>query len=74
MRRLLIERGIDAAYGDDDTLAEIGLTSTDMVALLLGVEAEFALEVPQEEITPDVFRSVATIDAMLRRLPQSGLA
>ena len=55
-------------FSDDDTLAEIGIASIDMVALLLAVENEFDVEVPQEEITADVFRSIATIDALVRRL------
>lgn len=56
------------AFSDDDTLAEIGVTSVDMVALLLSVESEFDIEVPQHEITPDVFRSISTIEALIRRL------
>jgi acyl carrier protein len=56
------------AFSDDDTLAEIGITSIDMVVLLLSVENEFAVEVPQHEITPGAFRSISTIDALLQRL------
>jgi len=60
---------------DDQTLAEIGITSVDMVTLLLAVEGEFNLEVPQHEITADVFRSIATIDALIQRLvPQPAMA
>jgi acyl carrier protein len=59
-------------FSDDDTLAEIGVTSVDMVTLLLSVESEFGVEVPQHEITADVFRSIATIDSLIRRLlPQT---
>lgn len=62
-------------FSDDDTLAEIGIASVDMVTLLLSVESEFDLEVPQQDITPDMFRSIATIDALVRRLlPQSAMA
>jgi acyl carrier protein len=53
---------------DDATLAEIGVTSVDMVTLLLSVESEFDVEVPPHEITADVFRSIATIDSLVRRL------
>jgi acyl carrier protein len=55
-------------FSDEDTLAEIGIASLDMVTLLLAVESEFNIEVPQYEITPDVFRSVSTIDALVWRL------
>lgn len=71
---ILAARSIPTGFADDDTLTEIGVTSTDMVALLLGVESAFDLEVPQHEITAEVFRSVATIDAMLQRLLPSAAA
>jgi acyl carrier protein len=62
-------------FSDDDTLAEIGIASVDMVTLLLSVESEFDLEVPQQEITADMFRSISTIDALVRRLlPGSAIA
>ena len=62
-------------FSDDDTLAEIGITSIDMVTLLLAVESEFYVEVPQHEITADVFRSIATIDSLIRRLaPAAAIA
>jgi acyl carrier protein len=64
---LLKARNIHRDVGDDETLAEAGLTSTDMVALLLAVEAAFDVEVRQDDITPEVFRSIATIDTMLAR-------
>jgi acyl carrier protein len=48
-------------------LADIGLASVDMVNLMLGVEAEFDLTIPQCEITPDNFRSVQMIERMIAR-------
>jgi acyl carrier protein len=56
------------SFSDDETLTEIGVTSVDMVTLLLSVESEFGVEVPQHEITADVFRSISTIDNLIRRL------
>ncbi len=52
---------------DDDSLAEIGVASIDMVTLLLSLEREFDFEVPQADITPETFRSVATLAALVRR-------
>lgn len=46
-------------------LVDIGLTSMDMVNLMLGVEAEFDFTIPQSEITPDNFQSVATLQRMV---------
>ena len=49
-------------------LSELGMSSIKMVNLMLAVETEFALTIPQGDITPDNFRSVATIEALLVRL------
>jgi acyl carrier protein len=65
---ILAGKSLPGAFGDDDTLAEIGIASVDMVTLLLAVEGEFNVEVPTHEITAEVFRSVSTIDALVHRL------
>jgi acyl carrier protein len=49
-------------------LADIGFTSVDMVKVMLGVEAEFDLMIPQQEITPENFVSAETIATMLGRI------
>jgi acyl carrier protein len=49
-------------------LSELGMSSIKMVNLMLAVEVEFDLTIPQQEITPDNFRSVAAVEAMLTRL------
>ena len=49
-------------------LSELGMSSIKMVNLMLALEAEFDLTIPQGDITPDNFRSVATIEALLARL------
>jgi acyl carrier protein len=46
-------------------LVDIGLTSMDMVNLMLGVEAEFDLTIPQSEITPENFRSIEALERMI---------
>jgi acyl carrier protein len=55
----------------DARLSDLGMTSIKMVNLMLAVEAEFAVTIPQADITPDNFRSVATIEALLHRLAQA---
>jgi acyl carrier protein len=52
----------------DARLSELGLSSIKMVNLMLAVETEFDLTIPQGDITPDNFRSVASIEALLARL------
>jgi len=49
-------------------LSELGMSSIKMVNLMLAVEAEFDLTIPQTDITPENFRSVASVEALLGRL------
>lgn len=49
-------------------LSELGMTSLKMVNLMLAVETEFDVTIPQSDITPDNFRSVASVEALLARL------
>jgi len=38
------------------------------VRLMLAIEAEFALAIPDAELTPENFASIETIKAMIERL------
>jgi acyl carrier protein len=49
-------------------LSELGMSSIKMVNLMLAVEGEFDLSIPQQDITPDNFRSVTSIEVLLERL------
>jgi acyl carrier protein len=49
-------------------LNELGMSSIKMVNLMLAVETEFDLTIPQSDITPENFRSVASVEALLGRL------
>ena len=51
-----------------DELVDIGLSSIDLVNLMLAVEAEFDLTIPQSELTVENFRSVSTIIKLVDRL------
>lgn len=68
VRGLLAERSISRSVGSDDDLRELGLTSLDMVNLMLSVEAEFDLEIPEVDITPANFRSISTISSLVATL------
>ena len=68
VQRLLAERSISGPVSPDDDLREVGLTSLDMVNLMLAVEAEFDLMIPVEDITPANFRSVAAISGLITKL------
>jgi len=68
VRGLLAKRAIERPLGCDDSLAEAGLSSLDIVNLMLAVEAEFGLKIPDREMRPANFRSIARIDALVRSL------
>jgi acyl carrier protein len=57
-----------ASLPADARLSELGMSSIKMVNLMLAVETEFDLTIPQGDITPENFRSVATVEALLARL------
>ena len=70
VRDILAQNSISTDVAADAKLVDVGLTSMDMVNLMLAVEAEFDFTIPQELITPENFQSVAT----LRRLVAGQLA
>ena len=61
VRRLLAEHSIDHTVVVDEDLRLAGLSSLDMVSLVLSVEEEFGLMIPESGITPNNFRSVVAI-------------
>ncbi len=62
---ILEQNSLPAEIAPDAKLVDVGLTSMDMVNLMLSVEAEFDLTIPQAEITPDNFQSVETLQRMI---------
>lgn len=66
--RMLADRAIDRSFSVDDDLREVGLTSLDMVNLVLAVESELAVGIPERDITPANFRSVSSIAALVAAL------
>ncbi|MBR0795995.1 acyl carrier protein [Bradyrhizobium jicamae] len=65
VRSVLKQNAIIADVHPESRLVDIGLDSMDMVALMLKVEAEFDLTLPQPEITPENFQSVKTLQVMI---------
>lgn len=72
VRAILAENSIERPFGPDDRLVDIGLTSLDMVTLMLRVEAECDISIPQADITPENFRSVTTVEMLVRRVRGTG--
>ena len=65
IKAILAQSGITTDLSPEARLVDIGLTSMDMVNLMLGVEAEFDFTIPQNEITPENFQSVETLERMV---------
>ena len=58
----------DPALARDADLREAGLTSMATVKLMLAIEAAYDVAIPDADLTPENFRSVAAIEALLERL------
>jgi len=68
VKEILTKNSITRPVSTDDQFTEIGLTSIDMVNLMLAVEAEFDVMIPASEITPENFRSISTIETLIVRI------
>jgi acyl carrier protein len=51
----------------ESQLSDLGISSLKMVNLMLAVELEFDIAIPQADITPENFHSCATIEALVQR-------
>ena len=65
VRSILQQTPVTVDVHPESRLVDIGLNSMDMVALMLKVEAEFDLTLPQPEITPENFQSVKTLEILI---------
>jgi acyl carrier protein len=74
VRKVLDREEINKAVGPDDDLRRSGLSSLGLVNLMLSVEAEFDLKIPEREMTPANFRSIARIVELVDTLSQAPAA
>ena len=65
VKGILAQNSLSAEVTPQAKLVDVGLTSMDMVNLMLGVEAEFDFTIPQAEITPENFQSIETLHRMV---------
>ena len=68
VRAILERRAITRTVGRDDVLTECGISSLDLVNLMLAVETEFELKIPDRDMTPANFRTIACIEALVEKL------
>jgi acyl carrier protein len=65
VKAILKQNAIAVEVDPESRLVNVGLTSMDLVSLMLGVEAEFDFTIPQSEITPENFQSVKTLELLI---------
>ena len=68
VNRMLAERSLRYPASSDDDLRSVGLSSLAMVNLVLSVESEFDVSIPDADITPAKFRSISTIATLVTAL------
>jgi acyl carrier protein len=71
VRKVLDREEIKETVGPDDDLRSCGLSSLGLVNLMLSVEDEFDLKVPEHDITPANFRSITRIVELVDTLSQA---
>jgi len=74
VKAILKQNAIAVEVDPESRLVNVGLTSMDMVSLMLGVEAEFDFTIPQSEITPENFQSVKTLELLIASQLTAGTA
>ncbi len=77
LKRLIVAtlrlEGLDPeSIGDDQLLfgEGLGLDSIDALELVVAIEREFAIAIPEGKVDHDVFHSVRTPGALARRAPR----
>jgi acyl carrier protein len=65
VKAILQQNAMAVEVHPESRLVDVGLTSMDMVSLMLAVEAEFDFTIPQGEITPENFQSIKTLELMI---------
>jgi acyl carrier protein len=72
VRDILERRSPGRSIRTDEDLRDAGLNSLDMVNLMLAVEAEFDLKIPDADMTLRNFQSISAIDALVSSLLPGG--
>lgn len=51
----------------DATLDQVGIDSIGMIDLIYRLEESFGIRIPDEDVTPDNFESIASLTALVTR-------
>jgi acyl carrier protein len=71
VRNILGGTGATRPLAIDARLSDLGMSSIKMVNLMLAIEVEFDLTIPQSEITPGNFESIASVEALVVKVADS---
>ena len=71
VRKVLDREEIEKSVALDDDLRTTGLSSLGLVNLMLSVEGEFDLKIPERDMTPANFRSITRIVDLVDTLSQA---
>jgi acyl carrier protein len=71
VEQLLVKSAAARVVSVDQPLTAVGLTSIDMVQLMLAIEADFEITIPTAAITPEHFRTIATIAELIDKIRQA---
>jgi acyl carrier protein len=66
--RILERKAGAAPLAPTARFSELGMSSMKMINLMIAIEVEFDLTIPQAEITPDNFESLTSVEALVVRL------
>jgi acyl carrier protein len=72
VQRSLKARSVSQTLSSEDALREVGLSSLEIVRLVVLVEDEFMLRIPIKEITTANFRSISAIARLISKLHSLG--
>ncbi|WP_179235113.1 MULTISPECIES: acyl carrier protein [unclassified Burkholderia] len=65
-----LEAAIDL-IGDGDDLYEAGLSSLDTIQLMLAIEKQFNIEIPDEMLNRNLFRSIDALAGTIATLQRT---
>jgi acyl carrier protein len=74
IRRILGPQAAAKPLPIDARLADLGMSSLKMVNLMLDMEVQFDIGIPQSDITPENFVSIAAVEALILKLQQHAQA
>ena len=68
VQRFLVVRSVVRSLSPTEDLREAGLSSLDMINLVLSIEAKFDITIPESDVAPANFRSIGAIGTLIRAL------